>query len=205
MELKDIKKGLSLNEHAQIDSATEGSVAGSISYSDEDAFPDEEDIVFPDEEAKKATEKAMALLLHKDRTAWELKDRLYRAGFSEKAGEFAFEYVSKYGYINDLRYATRYIDFHKTSKSRNVIRRKLKEKGVTEDIITEAFLSYADTGDAMDDSNTADPEVIALRSLIKKRLKGREVSELTYEEKQKQMRYLAGKGFPTEMIRREFR
>ncbi|MEE3467345.1 MAG: regulatory protein RecX [Eubacterium sp.] len=172
----------------------------------------EESVCFPDEESKKATEKAMALLLHKDRTAWELKDRLFRAGFSEKASDFAFDYVSRYGYINDLRYATGYIDYHKTSKSRKEIRRKLKEKGIPDDVLAEAFLAYetdedgapfARDGDGGD--GPTDPEEVALRALLAKRLKGRDVAELTYEEKQKQMRYLAGKGYPIDKIQRAFR
>ena len=196
MELEDIHKGLSPKSHTDTDSAADCSAA--------------ESVVFPDEESEKATKKAMALLLHKDRTAWELKDRLYRAGVPETASEFAFAYVSKYGYINDLRYATGYIDYHKTTKSKNEIRRKLKEKGIQDEVIEEAFLSYADVDaeegastDAGDPAESVDPEVIALRTLLRKRLKGRDISELTYEEKQKQMRYLAGKGFPTGMIRRE--
>ena len=164
----------------------------------------EESVVFPDEESKKATEKAMALLLHKDRTAWELNDRLYRAGFSEKASEFAFSYVSKYGYINDLRYATGYIDYHKTSKSKNEIRRKLKEKGITDEVLAEAFLTY-EAGDDDVDAGAVDPEETALRALLQKRLKGREIDDLTFEEKQKQMRYLAGKGYPIDKIKRIFR
>ena len=196
MDRKDIQKGISPCTHTKRDSATEGSAA--------------ESVAFPDEESKKATEKAMALLLHKDRTASELKDRLYRAGFSEKASDFAFSYVSRFGYINDLRYATCFIDYHKTSKSKNEIRRKLKEKGVADDVLAEAFESYVldDEVEAgfvggYDETGASDPEVVALRALIRKRLKGREVSELTFEEKQKQMRYLAGKGFPIEKIRRE--
>ena len=35
------------------------------------------------EEVRKAKEKAMRLLLQQDRTEKELRDRLYRAGFSE--------------------------------------------------------------------------------------------------------------------------
>ena len=186
MKLDDIQKGLSLSTHTSIDSAADSPAAESISY--------------PDEESKQATEKAMALLLHKDRTARELKDRLFRAGFSESASEFAFSYVSRYGYINDLRYASGYIDYHKTSKSRNEIRRKLKEKGITEDVLAEAFASCEEA----DDTDGTDPETTALRALIAKRLKGRGIADLTYEEKQKQMRYLTGKGYPIEKIQREF-
>ena len=149
------------------------------------------------EETKKAIKKAMALLMHKDRTAKELMDRLQGAGFEAEDCRIAFEYVDGYGYINDVRYAESYISFHKNEKSRSEIRRKLKEKGISDTDLQQAFESYSEDGD--------DPEDKALDTLITKRLKGREISELTYEEKQKQMRYLAGKGFPADKIRKRIR
>ena len=152
---------------------------------------------YPDEESKKATEKAMALLLHKDRTERELIDKLKGAGFSDEAVSFALEYVRSYGYIDDLRYATAYTDYHRTSKSKREIRRKLKEKGISDNILSEVFSDYM-TEDGRD------PEEIAIRALVEKRLRGKDASDLTYEEKQKQMRYLAGKGYPTDLIRRVF-
>ncbi|MBR6229974.1 MAG: regulatory protein RecX [Eubacterium sp.] len=198
MDLSDIKKGFSearptgeagpdaFEKHP--DSAAEQSAAESV-------------VVFPDEESKKATEKAMALLLHKDRTEHELHDRLYRAGFSEIASDFAMDYVSRFGYINDLRYACGYIDYHKLTKSKNEIRRKLKERGVSDEILSEAFSTCYDGAETVEGE---EPEDVAMRALLTKRLRGREVSELTFEEKQKQMRYLAGKGFPSDRIRRLF-
>ena len=197
VEFSDLKKGMTPGTQIQTDSAAEKAA---------------ESVVYPDEESKKATEKAMALLLHKDRTKSELEDRLYRAGYSETASGFALEYVARFGYINDRRYAENYIDYHKTSKSRNEIRRKLKEKGIDDTVLSEALREvyeregsgeeYA-SGEGLN-MGSADPEEVALQALITKRLKGRKVSELTFEEKQKQMRYLAGKGYPIEKIRRAF-
>ena len=43
------------------------------------------------DEVRKAKEKAMRLLLQQDRTEKELRDRLYRAGFSETASEAAMQ------------------------------------------------------------------------------------------------------------------
>ena len=60
------------------------------------------------EEVRKAKEKAMRLLLQQDRTEKELRDRLYRAGFSETASEAAMQYVSGFGYLDDRRYAENY-------------------------------------------------------------------------------------------------
>ncbi len=150
-----------------------------------------------DEESKKATEKAMALLLHKDRTKHELIERLKAAKFSYEAIDAALEYVISYGYIDDMRYAKVYTDYHKTSKSKREISRKLKEKGISDEILTAVFSDYQ-TEDG------EDPEEIAIKALIEKRLKGIPISDLSYEEKQKQMRYLAGKGYPIDMIRRVF-
>ena len=150
-----------------------------------------------EEESKKATEKAMALLLHKDRTKQELIDRLNGAKFSDEAIDAALEYVISYGYIDDMRYAKGYTDYHKTSKSKREIKRKLKEKGISDEILTAVFSDYQ-TEDG------EDPEEIAIKALIEKRLKGIPISDLSYEEKQKQMRYLAGKGYPIDMIRRVF-
>ena len=197
MEFSDLKKGMTPDTQIQTDFAAEKAA---------------ESVVYPDEESKKATEKAMALLLHKDRTKSELEDRLYRAGYSETASGFALEYVTRYGYINDRRYAENYIDYHKTSKSRNEIRRKLKEKGIGDDVLSEVFREvYEREGSGEEyasgegsNGGSADPEEAALQALFTKRLKGRKVSELTFEEKQKQMRYLAGKGYPIEKIRRAF-
>ena len=151
--------------------------------------------LFPNEEAKKATEKAMALLLHKDRTGRELSDRLKKAGFSGEASEYAMAYVESYGYIDDARYAERYTDYHKSSQSKSEIRRKLSEKGISDEILSDTFA-------ACYDGEEGDSETEALQALLAKRLKGREVSELTFEEKQKQMRYLAGKGYPIDKIRK---
>lgn len=144
----------------------------------------------PSDEEKKAAEKAMNLLLQQDRTKKELQDRLYRAGFSEKAAEYAMNYVMGFGYIDDLRYATNYISFHGGSRSRKELRYKLMNKGVPPEIIAEAFLEYED-----------EDEQTALRHILRKRLKGRRLSDMDYKEKNKITAYLGRKGYPLPAIR----
>lgn len=58
---------------------------------------------FADEEGKRAAKKAMEWIAYKDRTKKELEDKLYRAGFSEKASKQAMDYVMSFGYIDDRR------------------------------------------------------------------------------------------------------
>ena len=195
MELKDLGKGFPPGKtgsgkpdvnHDEQDSATEKTVAESV---------------FPDEETKRATEKAMSLLLHKDRTENELLMRLKKAGFSYDAVIFASEYVKRYGYIDDLRYATSFVELHCRDMSRRQVKQKLVDRGISDEIISEAFSACESMG--INEEGVSSEEQTMTR-LISKRLRGRQVSELTYEEKQKHMRYLAGKGFPTDMIRRAF-
>ena len=63
-----------------------------------------------EDEKLKATKKAMGLLQHMDRTEWELRSKLEQAGFSEEAVEAAIQYVAGYHYIDDKRYAKRFVD-----------------------------------------------------------------------------------------------
>ncbi len=136
-----------------------------------------------EDEVKKATEKAMAVLLIKDRTKKELEDRLKRAGFSEKAVDAAMEYVQSFGYIDDARYAYSYISFRRTLKSRKEIAFKLLQRGVDKEVIQQAFYEFPD-----DDSE-------ALKNSIRKKCNGRDLNEMDRVERQKVFAYLARRGF----------
>lgn len=144
-----------------------------------------------DEENKKAAEKAMNLLLVQDRTKKELQERLYRAGFSEKAVAYALAYVMNFGYIDDLRYAENYISFHKDTRSKKELQYKLIQKGVPQETISEAFFSY-----------NKEDEDTALRRQLRKRLRGKRLSGMEFQEKNKLISYLARKGYALPAIRR---
>lgn len=148
---------------------------------------------FSGEEGKKAAEKAMSLLLVRDRTKKELTDRLYRAGFSESASSEAMEYVEQFGYINDRRYAENYVMFQKGKKSRREMVYQLTERGIADEIVSDVLREDVYEG-----------EDEAVRALAVKKLKGRNVSELTYEERQKIMTYLGRKGYDFHTIKKVF-
>jgi regulatory protein len=136
--------------------------------------------------------KAMALLLHKDRTRWELCDRLVRAGFEDDVVEDAIAYVESFHYIDDRRYAVRFAEIYCESRSIKRIRQDLMKRHVPEKYIEDAFeqIQWDDSG--------------ALTKELNKLLKGRELSEdISYEEKQKIAAKLYRKGFQTDDIIRE--
>ena len=136
--------------------------------------------------------KAMSLLNYRDRSEWELRDRLGSAGFNEEEIEDAVEYVRSFHYIDDLRFATGFIESHRESRSMKRIRQDLKNKHIPEEYIEIALEETA-----ADDSS-------ALRREIKKRLgESRELSELSEKERKKIAMSLYRKGFQTSDIFRE--
>lgn len=148
---------------------------------------------FSDEESRRAAEKAMSLLLHKDRTRHELIQRLYQAGFSEAASEEAIQYVEQFGYINDQRYVENYIMFQQSRRSRKEMLHKLAEKGIDRELVCQVMEETGYHG-----------EEDAIETLVLKRLKGRMISELSYEERQKIMAYLGRKGYDFHTIKKAF-
>lgn len=143
------------------------------------------------EECRRAAEKAMNLLLCQDRTRKELADRLYRAGFSEEASDYAMAYVESFGYIDDFRYASNYLACHKGERSGKELRYKLLGRGIPREILSEVFQEYE-----------AEDEERALERQLAKRLRGRCVSELETAEKNKVTAYLVRKGYPAAKVKR---
>ena len=121
-----------------------------------------------EDEKLKATKKAMGLLQHMDRTEWELRSKLEQAGFSVEA---AIQYVAGYHYIDDKRYAKRFVEIYRESRSMRRIRQDLQKRHVPEQWITLAI-------EAVDEDDTP-----ALQKALEKLLRGR--TELSYEEQQK--------------------
>lgn len=143
-----------------------------------------------EEELLRAKKKAMSLLNYNDRTEWELMDRLSSAGFSEEAVNGAMEYVKSFHYIDDERYAMRFASIYCKSRSQKRIWQDLTKRHVPEEYISIA-LESVEGG-----------ENEALEKETRKMLKGRDMEELSYEEKQKIAAKLYRKGFGTGSIRR---
>lgn len=140
----------------------------------------------------KGRKKAMALLLHNDRTKWELCDKMKRAGFEQDVIEDALTYVESFHYIDDLRYAVRFAEIYCESRSIQRIRQDLMKRHVPEEYISIALESIE-----MDDSK-------ALQKEVRKLLKNQEDLEaLSYEARQKMAAKLYRKGFRTDDIFRE--
>lgn len=140
-----------------------------------------------EEEILRAKKKAMSLLQHMDRTEWELRSKLEKAGFTEESIREAVEYVRSFHYIDDRRYAFRFVEIYCESRSIQRIRQDLQKKHIPDELITLALeeIEY-------DDSR-------ALEKAMDKILPQTE-EELSYQERQKIIAKLYRKGFRVDQI-----
>ena len=69
----------------------------------------------------RAKKRAMFLLERMDRTEHQLREKLMQNGYPDVCVDLAVEYVRKYHYIDDLRYATTYISYQQKKKSRHIL------------------------------------------------------------------------------------
>ena len=134
------------------------------------------------EELVRAKRRALYLLADMDRTEKELYDKLKKTGYSEETVSAAMEYVKSFGYIDDVRYASRYIESFRDRKSRMKMTYDMTAKGVDREVIENAFREYPDYD-----------ETDLIRRLVEKKLRGRDLTDPGVW--QKTAAYLARRGF----------
>ena len=140
---------------------------------------------------RRAKQKAMAILKYMDRTEEELLTKLETSGYSKEISMEALQYVKKFHYIDDLRYACNYIHSKKSTKSIRQIQAELSRKGIQKEMIEEAMEEEYDAESG---------EEIAIKKAIAK--KTSDVSSLSREDRMKLLASLYRKGFSSESIRK---
>lgn len=139
--------------------------------------------------AKRVKLRAMHLLNTMDRTEADLRSKLERGGYTADMIELALGYVKSFGYIDDEKYAKRFAESKKDSKSKLEIRSALTRKGIKKEYIEHALQECM---------GEEDEREAILRAMRKK---GYTPEEKNPEKKQKMMGYLMRKGFRYESIR----
>ena len=80
-----------------------------------------------------AYQKILRLLNYRDRTSYELGERLQKDGFSSKATYEALDRATRLGLVDDARYCRNYIDqSFRAGKGRRVVENDLKRKGISQ-------------------------------------------------------------------------
>lgn len=88
---------------------------------------------------KQAKLKALSLLTDTDRTEEQLRQKLRQKSYPDDVVEQAIAYVKSFGYIDDEKYAKRFVENRKFSKSKREISALLSQKGLKREVIEQAF------------------------------------------------------------------
>lgn len=93
----------------------------------------------------RAKKRALHLLERMDRTEHQLREKLKASDYPEDVVEEAIEYVKSFHYLDDERYAETFTRYKKENLSRQQIKQKLMQKGVSREIIEHAMDVEYDT------------------------------------------------------------
>lgn len=141
---------------------------------------------------KRAKKRAMHILEQMDRTEHQLREKLAKGEYPQECIDSAVEYVKKYKYLDDERFASSYVRYHQEKLSRQQLSVKLSQKGVSKDIIAEALeMEYeADDGEK-------------IRNLLTKR--HFDPDNTDRQENNKIYQYILRRGFKSSDILKEMR
>lgn len=141
---------------------------------------------------KRAKKRAMHILEQMDRTEHQLREKLAKGEYPQECIDSAVEYVKKYRYLDDERFASSYVRYHQEKLSRQQLSVKLSQKGVSKDIIAEALeMEYE-----ADDSEK-------IRNLLSKR--HFDPDNTDRQENNKIYQYILRRGFKSSDILKEMR
>lgn len=134
--------------------------------------------------SREAARAAMNLLVKRDYSEAELYRKLKDRGYSEYFARKGMEYVSSYHYLDDARYARQMITSKKGTVSRKMMVNKMKQKGLSDEIIREAIEA----------AEWTDEEGL-VRELRRRFNTSAQIEELTDKDRQKLIQSLMRKGY----------
>lgn len=170
-----------------------GSEAAQLSIEAQCSLTDENyDYLINEIVGKRAKKRAMHILEQMDRTEYQLREKLAKGEYPQECIDSAVEYVKKYRYLDDERFASSYVRYHQEKLSRQQLSVKLSQKGVSKDIIAEALeMEYeADDGEK-------------IRNLLSKR--HFDPDNTDRQENNKIYQYILRRGFKSSDILKEMR
>jgi len=141
---------------------------------------------------KRCKMRAMNLLIARPYTEMKLREKLKLGLYPDACIEHAIEYVKGFGYVNDEQYARDYMFYHFQKDNRNQILRKLRMKGISEDIIKSVYDEFCE------EEQKPDEVEMIYKILQKKHYEGYRASD--DKTRVKMMRHLLSKGFQYEDV-----
>ncbi len=131
-----------------------------------------------------AMNKALKYISKTQKTKKQVLDYLIKKGFEEELSNNVVDKLIEYKYVDDEVFVKNFIKYKTKSNGNRKIALELKQKGVSQDLIEEAVLSYCE-----DKKN--------IFSVLDKYMK---FKQFDLKTKQRAYRFLAGKGYNTDDI-----
>lgn len=144
---------------------------------------------------KRAKLRAMNLLQKKQYTEKQLRDKLKEGFYPAEIIDDAVAYVKSFRYIDDLQYAVDYITYHESSRSLKKLSFDLMNKGISGEVIQQAFAQWQEEGGEQDEQEM-------IRTLLEKKHYDPDCDE---KEKRKIYAFLLRKGYSAEAVGRAMR
>lgn len=142
---------------------------------------------------KRVKLRAMNLLQKRSYTTVGLRRKLLEGHYPEAMVEAAIEYVTSYGYLDDVRYAEEYIRCYSEKRSKRRIMQDLFTKGISAVVAEQTWHQYELENIPVDEEG----QIIEL--LCKKKF---DTETADSKERIKMMNYLYRKGYSLDSINR---
>ena len=133
----------------------------------------------------RAKKRVLYYMKNADKTRHQIRQKLKEGLYPEEIIEKTMEFLDKYGFADDERYAENYIEELKGTRSRREIEAKLLSRGLKGQLIKESLGAV-----------TAEDEYEAAVRALSKRYSG----GIAAEDKNKAYGFLARKGFSYDSI-----
>ena len=134
--------------------------------------------------SREAARMAMNLLVKRDYAEAELYKKLKDKGFSDYFAQQGIDYVNAYHYLDDARVARQMITARKGTTSRKMMMNKLRQKGLSDEVIQEA----------METAEWTDDEGI-VREIRRRFTSTEQIMALSEKDRQKFIQSLMRKGY----------
>lgn len=139
---------------------------------------------------KRVIKRAMYLLQKMNRTEEGLRQKLRESHYPEELIDEAVDYVKSFHYIDDFRYASAYIRYHQSEKSRLQLKMTLQKRGISPDVIEQAL-----------EEEYEDHEDQLIQDLLAK--KNYDSEHMDRKEKYRIYQYLLRRGFSGSAVKRQ--
>lgn len=145
---------------------------------------------------KRAKLRSMNLLMTKEYTEKQLRDKLKSGGYPEAVISEAIEYMKSFHYIDDARYAATYIEYHIERKSRMKIMQTLLQRGITKECFETQWNYLKELGVEANEEKQ-------IEELLRKKCYKEKSGDI--KERRKIYAFLLRRGFSSENIRKAMR